>query len=148
MTTLFSFDDLFPNYEDLKAESANDVDKADLTVKASEVYKFLRIDSSFDQWIGFCFEEMVLTKGKDYIEVENTDLPVDYLISNDLAMHFCMMSDSKVAHQIRKYYIKSADLYHELMNAQNMEEIIRIYTDYIEFRRKATGRINAGLDID
>ena len=144
----FSFDDLFPNIADFENKLEYDASEHSFTVKASEVYEFLRIESSFDEWFQYCSEEMGLTKGRDFIEVENTDLPVDYLISNDLAMHFCMMSDSNVAHQIRKYFIKSADLYRELMNAENMKEFTRIHTEYIEFKSKATDRINAGLEIE
>ncbi len=143
----FSFDDLFPNYADFEADLEHDVDEYSLTVKASAVFDFLRVESSFEEWFKFCSEEMRLTSGKDYIEVESADLPVDYLISNNRAMHLCMFTDSDVAHQVRIFFIKSADMYQELMNAQNMQEFIRIHTEYIEYRKKTMNKINAGLEI-
>jgi len=144
----FSFDDLFPNYADFEADLEHDEDEYSLTVKASAVFDFLRVESTFCKWFKFCSEKMGLTDGKDYIEVESADLPVDYLISNNLSMHLCMFTDSAVGHQIRKYFIKSSNMYHELMAAQNMQEFIKIHTEYIEYRRKAMDRINAGLEID
>jgi len=145
---IISFDELFPNYADIKNNIDHNKEEGSLTVKASEVYKFLRIETSFDQWFKLCSEDMGLTEGKDYIKTKNADQPVDYLISYDLSKQFCMMSDGNVAHQIRKYFIKSANLYGELMNAKSMEELIKIYTEYIDYRIKATAKINAGLDID
>ncbi len=140
----FSFDDLFPAYADGYANFEHDAGNDSFTVRASAVFNFLRVEASFDEWFKSCSAGVELTKGKDYIEVESDDLPIDYLISNDLAMHFCLISDCKVSILIGLFIVQSSELLEKLMSTQNRQEFVKIHTQYIEYRRKLRNKINAG----
>jgi len=145
-----SLEDLFPNMKQyldtahLRKGEAEELKN----VKASEVYKFLRIDSGFDQWFKYHAEGMPLIEGKDYVRVDDSGSGVDYLISDDLSKMLCMASDGFVAKQVRNFYIKIANFDAELKKTQNTKDYDRVYSEYLVFCKKAKDRINAGLAID
>ncbi len=147
---IISLEELFPNlkhFMDTAHLRKGEAEKLK-NVKASEVYRFLRIDSGFDQWFKYHAEGMCLIEGKDYVRVDDSGSGVDYLISDDLSKELCMASDGFVAKQVRNFYIKIANFDAELMKAQNIKDYNRVYSEYLGFCKKAKDRINAGLAID
>ena len=143
MQNNIDFDVLLSIFENIKDK--NDVGMDDLTIRASKVHKFLRVESRFDEWFSSCSERMKLTKGEDFIEIESSDAGVEYLISSNLTMHFCMITDCDVSMLIKLFLIESSNLQEKVVSSQNQREFVKNYTEYVEHKNNARKTINSGL---
>ncbi len=98
------------------------------TEKAREVHEVLGVKKAFTDWFKYHAKHMMLEEGEHYIKVtykdrhryENIDMPkladlksgrggdrrsIDYIISVDIAKHYCMASQTAMAHRIIEYIV-------------------------------------------